>query len=447
MKAVIIPGITDLNKGDQALVWESYRLIEDTELYESIYVLTSGDSDEEKELLCGQTRKRDFKFIEHILKHPRRGKHKKNEAARDSFITLFRLTWNAIHDFIFSFLLLLICNNYFLLNLFFSKKIKFTISLLKECDTFFVKGGGFIHAYGERIAPYLMWYALFYIRLAEKLHKTVVILPNSFGPFKGMTVKKQVKRVLSKVGLIFAREGLSVFMLSELLGKTIPIQMDVGFFLKMANKEKVFNLLQKYNIGINDKVIGITVRPWRFPGLKDGIQLYNNYLYSMEKLVEYLLNQHYKVVFCNQSLGPNAHEDDRNIIRILYNKLQEKNLIWINENLSCDELKAIYSHFYLLIGTRFHSVIFSMTTDVPSISISYGGNKGQGIMSDYDLGGYVISIDEITSDKIIDIFNNMAINYSEIKNKLKEINKKIEISRLSLLNEIKLYIAKSKKQE
>jgi hypothetical protein len=40
MKAIIVPRVTDLNKGDRALIWESHRIIEDTKLFsENFYFI------------------------------------------------------------------------------------------------------------------------------------------------------------------------------------------------------------------------------------------------------------------------------------------------------------------------------------------------------------------------------------------------------------------------
>ena len=47
MKAIVVPGVTDLNKGDQALVWESHRIAVDTKLFSEESILSLGDTKEE----------------------------------------------------------------------------------------------------------------------------------------------------------------------------------------------------------------------------------------------------------------------------------------------------------------------------------------------------------------------------------------------------------------
>jgi colanic acid/amylovoran biosynthesis protein len=440
MKAIIVPGVTDLNKGDQALVWESHRLVKDTGLYNEIFILNSGDTEEEKKLLCNQSRNHGYQMIENILQHPRRGKHKNKEHIQESKIELVKQIKNAGLDFFSTKFLLSICNNLSLVKKIFPKKVFNTIKEFSEADAIFVKGGGFIHAYGEKTAPYLMWYFLFYVRLAQNMNKKVVFLPNSFGPFIGLTVENQVRSVFNKLDLTYARESVSAESLGQLLNKKIPVEMDLGFFLQKGSEKDAQHILNKYNFSKEDKIVGITVRPYRFPGLNNPEELYEKYINSVVDLVKDITGKGYKVALCNQSLGPNSHEDDRNAIHDLLKGVNHPNVIWINENLSCDLLKAVYSNFYFFIGTRFHSIIFSLTSLVPAIAIGYGGNKAKGIMNDFNLDKYVIQIQDIDSEQLINLFDDAIINYDAIRNSLKSSMNLVKKSRSRMILDIqKLY--------
>lgn len=421
MKAIVVPGVTDLNKGDQALVWESVRLINDTKLFSEVSILSNGDTPEEEYLLCSQSKENGFNILKHLLKHPRRGIHSKDEEIKDSYISLIKQISHALKDLFSRRFLLLVCKNPMLVKMFFSSQVFSTISEFKKSDAIFVKGGGFIHAYGEFKAPYVIWYSLFYIKLALRLRKKVIIFPNSFGPFNGLFVKKQIRSVLSKVDLIFARETISSEALSKLLNKKITIEKDLGFFLLKDDSFNVYKLLEKYQINTSDTLIGITVRPWRFPDRDNPKQLYDNYIESICSFVDFLVEKKHKVVFCNQSMGPNTHEDDRNAIKLIYSKYHDnEHVVWINENLTSRQLKTLYSKFTCFLGTRFHSVIFSTTSLVPSIAIGYGGNKAAGIMEDLNLDKLQIPISEISFDKLKDSFIYLQVNEEYINKLLRE---------------------------
>jgi colanic acid/amylovoran biosynthesis protein len=442
MKAIIVPGVTDMNKGDQALVWESHRLVKDTGLYDEVLILNSGDTEEENIKLCGQSANQGYKMIENILQHPRRGKHNNEEHIKESKIEIVQQVKNAAIDFISTKTLLQVCNNLPLVKKLFSDKIYNTVKEFDQADAVFVKGGGFIHAYGEKTAPYLMWYFLFYVRLGQKLNKKVVFLPNSYGPFQGFTVKKQVKSVFDKLHLTYAREQVSAESLGKLLGKKIPVEMDLGFFLNKGSQEKAQNILDQYGFKSEDKIVGITIRPWRFPGFSNPEELYQKYINSVAKLAEHILKNGYKVALCNQSIGPNSHEDDRNAIRDLLQKVDSPNVVWINENMTCEVLKAVYSNFYFFVGTRFHSIIFSLTSLVPSLAIGYGGNKAKGIMGDFRLDDYVVQIQDTEANLLIDIFDKAILNYDEIKQNLEQSMQLVDESRKRLISDINaLYIS------
>lgn len=420
-KAIIVNGITDMNKGDQALVWESYRLIEDTELFDEIKVISLGDTIEEYNALCGQTINKEIDVIQNVLKHPRRGKHDKNELQKEGLGSLIFQIKNAVADYISLSMLSKFVNNKMFVNVFYGTKTKDTIEHFKSADTIFVKGGGFLHAHGEKTAPYVMWYFLYYMNLAKKLNKKLVVLPNSYGPFDGITVKQQLKKGLGQANLVLARENVSASAISKLLNKQIPVVPDLGFYLQMGSKDEALSILEKYGFKLEDKIVGMTVRPWRFPGSSNPEELFDTYLNSLKTLIIYLTNKGFKVALFNQSIGPNAHEDDRNAIERLIKICDNQNtklFTWVNENPTCDILKAIYANMYFFVGTRFHSLIFSMTSEVPSISIAYGGNKGVGIMNDFNLGDYVVQIDDVNDEKLISLFDKAIYNYDDIKSKL-----------------------------
>lgn len=436
MKAIIVPGVTDLNKGDQALVWESHRLVKDTGLYDEIYILNSGDTEDERVLLCKQSEDHGYKMVENILQHPRRGRHNNNEHIKESKLELVKQVKNAGTDFISTKTIIEISNNLPLVKKMFSEKVYNTVKHFNEADAIFVKGGGFIHAYGEKTAPYLMWYFLFYVRLAQKLNKKVIFFPNSYGPFEGLTVKQQVKNVFNKLDLTYARENVSAVSLGNLLGKKIPVEMDLGFFLNKGIQENAVKILKKYNFSENDKIVGITIRPWRFPGHSNPEELYQKYIDSVVNLTNHIVEKGFIVALCNQSLGPNSHEDDRNAIKDLLKQVNHPNVIWINENLTCEELKAVYSNFYFFVGTRFHSIIFSLTSLVPSIAIGYGGNKAKGIMGDFSLDEYVVQIQDVEPDLLVSMFDKAIANYDVIKTKLSDSMNLVWDSRNRLIKDI-----------
>ena len=169
-KVFILPLNTDLNRGDQALVWESARLIQD--LYSDdkveISLIESGVSASEREAQSAQTKQLGFHFFSPILEHPSR--YFVRESHKTIGISVIRLIkWGivAAFDYMRTRPLLSRCSlvrRFF--EIFLSKNKKSTLNALRDADAVFVKGGGFVHSYGKISDGYQMYFSIYTILLA-----------------------------------------------------------------------------------------------------------------------------------------------------------------------------------------------------------------------------------------------------------------------------------------
>ena len=81
-------------------------------------------------------------------------------------------------------------------------------------------------------------------------------------------------------------------------------------------------------------------------------------------------------VFIEHTRAVNAHENDGKCIAQVTALMKAGTFRMISDpELNCRELKTLYGCFDYIIGTRFHSVIFSFGWNIPGIAVSYTGNK------------------------------------------------------------------------
>lgn len=141
-------------------------------------------------------------------------------------------------------------------------------------------------------------------------------------------------------------------------------------------------------------------------------------------------NKGFFVLLVSQTLGPSSHEDDRKAIKDVLNNLNNTENVEVIEemDLNCRDLKFLYGQVDYLIGTRFHSVIFSISSNTPAIAISYGGNKGEGIMKEIGLQDFEIPIEKVS-------FSVLTQKFEELRN-----NKKY------YLDKVAKYMEKAKKE-
>ncbi len=412
---VIAPVCSDLNRGDQALVWET-KILAETAGYKGKYFCVSSSSFE-------QTKNNmNMLPVGPILEHPSR-KYKKNDNIKGGMALKMKWGIVAVFDFITKALLL---NNITRAvgTLFLSKEQKKTLQIFKNTDAVFVKGGGFIHAYGGITAPYYIFFILYHINLALSLKKDVYILPNSFGPFNGLFVKRMVKKMLSKCKCVFSRESVSQDMLQSELKVKSQLFPDLAFYLK-ASCENADNLKTKYNLNVNMPLVAVTLRPYRFPGTDNPKQKYIEYKNEMATFLKMLFKNGYMPVIVEHTLAVNDHEKDIFCIEDVCLQLNKDEYRLIsNDDFTCADLKAIYELCDYVVGTRFHSVIFSLSANIPGIAITYGGNKGQGIMKDIGLQEYAIPIEEVSAIKLTKAFESLILEKINVVEKINTYNEK-----------------------
>ena len=250
----------------------------------------------------------------------------------------------------------------------------------------------------------------------------------------------ETRRIAEDAGLkgryYFTSEANEPVVQSEKHGFTriLPVlSPDLAFNLKPAqlDKDEVF---AAYNIPADRKVVAITVRPYRFPDASDPKAAYEFFKRGVTDFVEWLYEQGYIAVFVNHTLAVNSHENDYACITEVAKMLPEGHYRVIsNSDYDCQDLKRLYSFCDYIVGTRFHSVIFSLASGVPGLAISYVGNKSVGIMADMGLADYVLHIGSVTSDELEAKFTALVRNEGDVKDKLEAYMATMSAERAALV--------------
>lgn len=440
-KVIIIPSNTDLNRGDQALVWESIRLVEDI-YHKDVESILMGDLDSEyAEMQNRQTNRLGYKMIDTVLKHPGRCFRNKTEDSKSySKFTLIQWGVQAIVDYCRTRLVL---SSFTLIRklgmLLLNNSQKATVKKIEECDSVFVKGGGFIHSYGAITDPYFIYFLTYHIRLAEAFEKKIIVLPNSIGPLKNKHARNIAISTLKRCSLLTVRENLSKQCLQK-YNVNSYLYPDLGFFLKPTEKDMT-DYLNRIGVPSNKKKVVITLRPYRFQGFSNPNKLFANYIDGIKELVNHLVGKNYHVTFMAHTLGPSSHENDSIAIEEVMRNLDKfaiKNSTFIQDlELNCRDVEEIYSHYDYMIGTRFHSVIFALNVQVPSIAIAYGGNKGKGIMNVLGNDNYSIDMDKVDKTSLIHMFDELESQRNNYLSNLSQKRILIEEERKKLVSKIR----------
>jgi colanic acid/amylovoran biosynthesis protein len=278
---------------------------------------------------------------------------------------------------------------------------------MREADAVVIKGGGFMYAYRSPTYAYYLWYVCYHTRLAQRLGVPVAILPNSFGPFETAFSRRFIARLLDRCALVATRESVSQKELDRLIpGKAKPFP-DMAFLLRVGPEDRAWarTELQSNGVRTDGRAVGITMRPWRFPGHPDPSAAYDAYLNAMAQFIVYLRERGFQPVLFAHVQGPGSHEMDRLALDACRQRFADDPPVLVDGDYDCVQVKALYSHLGYMVGTRFHSCIFAMAQAIPTLAIGYQGYKASGIMSDMELGAFSVDIEHLTAEALVERFS------------------------------------------
>lgn len=289
-------------------------------------------------------------------------------------------------------------------------------------------GGGFIYSHSPIIEASLIMH-LAQIFFAKKLNKKVITYAQSIGPFHSGFSKYVTRKVLNEVDVITVREELSQLFLRNIGVHNTKMVGDSAFVIE-TDHIKIDQLLDLDKSRPN---VGVTVRQWTFPNQVEPEKKYKQYIQAVVDSIEFLVHEKQATVYLvPQVTGPTPIEDDRIGSQHVWNLLSQetkKQVRLLTTDYSPIELKAIYSNFDMFVGTRMHSNIFSLSSHVPTVAISYEP-KTTGIMKMLGLSQYVCEINSITSSELVEkcdlAWKQLSSYRSELEAIIPEIKVKAE---------------------
>ena len=145
-----------------------------------------------------------------------------------------------------------------------------------------------------------------------------------------------------------------------------------------------------------------------------------NALRSYERLVEYILES----TDMNVALVPHVvwgNNDDRVPLKKIYDKFKDTNRVFMIGDYDCTKLKVYISKCRFFIGARTHATIAAYSTCVPTLVVGYSV-KSKGIAKDIfgTYENYVIPVQDLTENNLVENFNWLVNNEESIRQHLNE---------------------------
>jgi colanic acid/amylovoran biosynthesis protein len=244
---------------------------------------------------------------------------------------------------------------------------------------------------------------LFELELAHLAGKRVVLYTQSLGPFKRPGYAAAVKPHLDRSPLVLLRDARSKGYLDAIGIAPEKMHVMADCVFGMARGEV---LAQAGRAETQIRHVGISVRKWDFfqgKNSKGGMQ---DYIAGIVRAVEWLVDNYgCRVTFLSTCQGiPEYAAKDSLVAEEIAAKLSPKAAA--NTRVDGDfhspyELLKIISGFDLVIATRMHMAILSLSAGVPVLPIAYEFKTAE-LFNRLGMAKWTMSIEDVRDTKLVD---------------------------------------------
>lgn len=256
-------------------------------------------------------------------------------------------------------------------------------------------------------------------KLALIWKKPLIFLPQTIGPFKTKIGKYLSKDILVKSKKIYVRDIKANAYLKEL-----NIQSKLVFDLAVYMKPK------ESDISIPPKSIGININGLMYLNRYGSMKgQFSNYPKLLIDLVNQLIKNNWNIIFIPHTYNTtNPCEEDDLVSTLDFckkNKLTEnKQVTIITKQFDAQEIKFILSQLDYFIGSRMHSCIGAMSSNIPTFALAYS-YKFHGTFEMFQQGDSLFEVNMISNEQTIEVIDKITsrIDKREISaKKLEEVN-------------------------
>ncbi|MEV7596903.1 polysaccharide pyruvyl transferase family protein [Kitasatospora sp. NPDC089797] len=278
------------------------------------------------------------------------------------------------------------------------------VEAVEAADLVVSMGGGYFNARPGLDGYQNVFYVALPLLLAHRRGVPVVFAPQSFGPFPAPAQRRLAAYVLRRAALVLTREDVSTDILARCGVRGGPVRraVDSGFAFAPPPRG---DWRARLGVGPEVPLVGVTARQWLAAAEQD------RYERALAQTIDAVRATGAQVVLIPQVTTDYLGDDDRIVDRRIAGHCATPPLR-VDERVDFRELKGLYGECAYVLGTRFHSVIFALTSGVPCIAIEYE-HKTRGIMRDLGLESWVLPIAEVSAASLGTLVERLRLGREE----------------------------------
>ena len=269
-----------------------------------------------------------------------------------------------------------------------------------------------------------------YFISALVLKKKFLAWTQSYGPLSPGMIRLLARLDLKRQPIIFCRGEDCLIEIKGLLPKkkafTFP---DVATVLHY-NRDWGINYIASIIEDLNPvKIVTISPSAVMFRKTNSSGES-NKHITDLVSLCSSLLKKGYFILLVPHTFRPNRCKpeicDYAVALRVLDRFPHEQHIYVVREDLSPMDLKSTISAAHIHVGARYHSIVASLSSGVPTLSLSWHA-KYKDIMRMYSVEKYIYDgINNLETRKLIAMFSEIEKNRDTINRKLIKVQPEIQ---------------------
>lgn len=274
------------------------------------------------------------------------------------------------------------------------------------------------------------------------LSRKLVMLPQTYGPYKRLISKMLARYVLNHASLVYSRDYAGLELVRRLLKNRWPdgklrFAPDVAFILDPRKPQHIdigslegMRTEETVVVGIN--ISGLLINGGYTQNNMFGLQV--DYRKLLCCIIESLLQNNKAVILLVPHVFPKAGleiESDPDACRQVYESLRGKyrqRIFLVRSEYNHSQIKYIIGMCDFFIGSRMHAGIDAMSQCIPTVGLAYS-RKFQGVFQTLGMEQFVVDMrhngqEEILA-KVTDAFEHRKAAEAHLKVIIPQIQKQI----------------------
>ena len=281
---------------------------------------------------------------------------------------------------------------------------------------------------------------LLYVALPQMLvlilGKPLILLPQTYGPFRSRASRWIARYILRRVAGIYSRDQDSAEAVRFLIGDRTNVEVipDLGFAMEPEPvAQEVVTQMEKWR---EDRpVVGLNISKLLYMGGYTGKNMFGlkeDYPALMRRVIDVLIRELDIFVFLVPHVygGPESGESELMLCRQLWPDLREKypkRTAFFDQTFNHRQVKYIIGRCDAFIGARMHACIAAASQYVPTVALAYS-DKFAGVMRPVGAGVRVVDLRTANVLETCAVVREAIVNRCQMRRDLEQTVPSIKAS-------------------